>query len=209
MAEKTTGVRRVLSAPIVYRTFQRAMGSPNVFATLNGRYLQVTGGERVLDIGCGPGNVLEHLPSVEYVGADLSEAYIAEAERRFGDRGTFICAGIDELETSGLGTFDAVMAKGVLHHLDDHQALRLFEVAAQVLRPGGRCFTIDPAFADGQPSIARALVKRDRGQDVRDAAGYAAKAEPSFASVTTSVHHDLLRLPYTHAVVVARDPRTT
>lgn len=208
MAEKTTGLRAVLSTPAVYRGFQAAIGSPNVFRTLIHGEAPIVAGDRVLDIGCGPGNVLEHLPEVEYVGTDLSAAYIEEATKRFGDRGTFICAGIDDIDASTLGTFDVVIAKGVLHHLDDPQAVLLFEVAARVLRPGGRCMTIDPAFAENQPKIAHGLVSRDRGQNVRDAAGYTALAEPSFEQVTTTVRHNLLRLPYTHALLIARSPRS-
>ncbi|MDX1710521.1 MAG: class I SAM-dependent methyltransferase [Rhodovibrionaceae bacterium] len=50
-------------------------------------YLRHYGARSVLDIGCGSGPLLPHLPpDMAYVGIDISETAVAEAKRRFGDR---------------------------------------------------------------------------------------------------------------------------
>ncbi|MGI8513367.1 MAG: class I SAM-dependent methyltransferase, partial [Solirubrobacteraceae bacterium] len=67
--------------------------------------------------------------------------------------------------------------------------------------------TLDPTFVPGQARAARWLLSRDRGQAVRDPAGYQALASSHFAQVTATVRHDLARVPYTHAILECRSPR--
>ena len=45
---------------------------------------------KVLDVGCGPANILAYLPPVDYTGVDLNEKHIAYAREAYGDRGRFI-----------------------------------------------------------------------------------------------------------------------
>jgi SAM-dependent methyltransferase len=202
MAETTTGWRRVFSIPTVYRWAQRGIGSPNVRRTLVEVYLRPSDGDRLLDIGCGTGDLVAHLSSVQYVGHDPSADYVAAAEQRFGEAGTFLVGGVGEV-TLEPGSFDLAVAKGVLHHLDDDVASALFDEAAAALRPGGRLVTIDPAFDPGQSRVARFLASRDRGQNVRTIDGYRALVPPTFTSIESTLHDDLLRVPYNHAVLVA------
>jgi hypothetical protein len=51
--------------------------------------------------------------------------------------------------------------------------------------------------------MARWLIGRDRGAHVRGADAYAELARASFGSVRVSTRDDLLRVPYTHAVLEA------
>ncbi len=201
MAENTTGWRRVLSLPAAYRLAQAAIGSPNVRRQLVETYLRPETNQRILDIGCGTGDLTEHLPSVRYVGHDPSYDYIAAAQRSYGDFGQFILGGVGQVELEP-DSFDLAVAKGVLHHLDDPLARTLFDEAAAALRPGGRLVTIDPAFDTDQSKIARFLASRDRGQNVRTLAGYRDLVPSAFSGVESTLHHDLLRVPYTHAVLV-------
>lgn len=206
MAQKTSGLRAVLGIPAVYEGFQRAVGTRRVRKTLVDKHLHPEAGQRVLDIGCGPGDILETLPEVDYVGFDLSEAYIASAESRFGSRGRFFAGDVTEVDLRPLGEFDRVLVKGVLHHLSDDEARRLFEVAATALRGDGLLATIDPCYSPTQSRLARFVVGRDRGQDVRTAEEYRALAARSFSDVEVTEYDDLLRIPYTHAALVCRTP---
>lgn len=208
MAQKTSGLRAILSLPTVYEGFQRALGSERLRTTLVARHIRPVPGQRMLDIGCGPGDVLACLPAgVDYVGFDLSESYISAARERYGDRGRFFVGDVGMVELESLGEFDRVLAMGVLHHLSDDEVLRLFRIASAVLRDGGTVTTIDPCFAVGQSRVARYVVSRDRGQNVRSSEEYGALAREWFGDVVVHEFHDLLRIPYTHAVLECRQPR--
>jgi SAM-dependent methyltransferase len=205
--ERNSGLRGLLARPALYELFQRAVGAPNVRRVFVEEYVRPRAGERVLDIGCGPGDLLRWLPEVEYVGFDPNEHYIASARERFGDRATFVVVDVSTVDATTLGRFDLVLAKGVLHHIDAAPADRLFGLAAGVLGPSGRVVTIDPCYSPRQSSAARAVVARDRGANVRHPVEYEALARRWFDDVRVHEHHDLLRVPYSHLVVVATGAR--
>jgi SAM-dependent methyltransferase len=201
MSQVTTGLRSVLSRPEVYELWSRAVGGEHGRSSLIREYVRPAADARILDLGCGPGELLEYLPtSVTYVGVDISTEYIARARERFGTRAEFRVGDATEAEPD-LGTFDLVLAFGVLHHLDDAQVQALFAAAAGVLTPGGRAVMVDPAFDAAQSRAARMVIERDRGQHVRTRDAYAALARTSFAHVTATVRENLLRIPYTHCVL--------
>lgn len=202
MAERTSGWRKMFSVPAVYRLAQRAIGSPNVRRALVEEYLKPSAGDRMLDIGCGTGDLLDFLDDIEYFGYDLSTEYIEAAIRTFGHRATFLQGAVGEAAIPD-GDFDIAVSKGVLHHLDDGEARELFQEASRVLRPGGRLVTIDPTYEDGQAKIARFLASRDRGMNVRTLGDYRALTVGLFSAVEGTTRHDLLRVPYSHAILVA------
>lgn len=206
MSEPSTGIRRPLSNAGIYMLAQRALGARAVRSHVVDRHLRPRAGDRLLDLGCGPADILELLPEVDYVGVDASPAYVEAARRRFNDRGEFVVANVADLEPLGKPV-DAALAIGIVHHLEDDVAARLFDVAARSLNPDGRMVTIDPAIARGQPRLAAWLIERDRGGRVRSPSAYRALAAASFDEVELIVHHDLARLPYTHAILVCRCPR--
>lgn len=197
MSQITTGLRSVLGSPWAYDSLQNIMGAHSTRRELVRKYLRPFSGCRILDIGCGTARILDYLPDVEYHGFDLSHRYIEDATRRYGLRGHFNCALVERAVTEHLEPFDIVMATGVLHHLDDEQAVELMRLAHSALRAGGRLVTIDPCFTGDQNVVSRFLVSRDRGQNVRDAAGYDVLARAVFESPRIEVRHKAW-IPYTH-----------
>jgi SAM-dependent methyltransferase len=200
-------LRGPLSHAGAYSAFQRLLGARAVRREVVERHARVRPGERVLDLGCGPGDVLEELPDVTYMGVDASPQYVAAARRRWNGRGEFLQADVTS-QGFPAGDFDVVLAIAVMHHLDDHGADRMLGAAAAALAPGGRLVTLDPALTPGQPRVARWLISRDRGAHARAPEGYRELAARRFESVTPTVRHDLARVPYTHAILECRDPRT-
>jgi ubiquinone/menaquinone biosynthesis C-methylase UbiE len=107
-------------------------------------------GRRVLDIGCGPGTVLDQLArafSVTGVGIDASTKMIEVARREVREVGEFYVGRAEELPFSD-AMFDAVLMRLVVHHVDRTSA---FSEVLRVLRSGGRLVitTSDPDAFDG------------------------------------------------------------
>lgn len=204
MAQITSGLRSVLSAPAVYDLLQDIMGAKSARDRIVRDHIRPFPGMRILDIGSGTSEILDHLPNdIDYVGYDISPAYIERAAARFADRGAFHCRILKEDEARTLAPVDLVMAIGVLHHLDDDEARAFMRIAKAVLKPGGRLFTHDPCFADGQNPFARFLISRDRGQNVREEPGYRALVEPAFSQVQGFLRHQAW-IPYTHFAMEAQ-----
>jgi ubiquinone/menaquinone biosynthesis C-methylase UbiE len=194
-------LRDILSVPMVYRLFGALIGG-NARQRAARDFIRVTPGDRVLDLGCGPGNILDHLPPCDYIGVDADEGYIREARQRYPGRGEFR-HGLAEEVNLPAASFDVVFAYGLLHHLTDEQALGVLNVARRVLKPGGRFVTLDGCFEPGQALLARLLLKMDRGRYVRTRPAYLDLARRVFPRVTTEVCTDLLRLPYTLLVMTS------
>lgn len=198
MTQITSGVRAVLSNASVYSLLQHLLGSHRARQTFVAELVKPVAGMRVLDIGCGPASILPYLPEVDYHGFDISERYIERARQRFGARGTFYAAALTEAEVDRLPAFDLVLAMAVLHHMDDDTARSTLRLADRALAPGGRLLTLDPCLHPGQHPIARFLARHDRGQHVRDQAGYAALASAVFEAPRVEIRHGTRGIPYTH-----------
>lgn len=205
MAQLTTGIRTILGNPRVYDFFQGIAGAKKFREIYVAEYILPVGTERILDIGCGTADILGYLPStVDYFGFDASAEYIDAAKARFGERGRFFCQFVNEMAVEEMGEFDVVMANGLIHHLNDDEVANLCRISAKTLRPGGRMITHDPCYSDRQGRLARYIISRDRGQNVRNGEEYAALMRPFFKEVQLSVRHDMANIPYTHAIMVGR-----
>jgi SAM-dependent methyltransferase len=101
-------------------------------------------GQRVLDVGAGPGSVtallLEHIgPDGSVVGLDRDAAFLEQARARHAGRPVVY----REVDLAGplpddLGTFDAIVGRRVLMYLPD--PVGTLRSLARLLRPGGVVF---------------------------------------------------------------------
>ncbi len=198
------GLTRMLDVASVYSALSDAVAGSARSAYVN-EYVHPRPGDRILDIGCGPAAILDSLPAdVEYVGFDENADCIRTAQSRGDPRAKFACKrlGVDEV-TDG-SKFDIVLATGVLHHLDDDDATRLLRISREALKPGGRLLTLDGCFHESQPTVARLLLRRDRGQFVRDQSAYTDLARSVFPQTRSWLRQDLLRIPYSLLVMECR-----
>ncbi len=123
-------------------------------------------GQRVLEVGCGQGPLVNHLPNLgaSMVGVDMSDASLrraAEGVRELGWHGRVRLLQADA-ETLPFRdrSFDAVVSFGVLHHTPD-TAHAVREIG-RVLRPGGRAIVM--LYRTGNPKWIATRVLRSIGR---------------------------------------------
>ena len=122
-------------------------------------------GSRILEIGCGSGNMLVRagVRGSFPVGLDLSmqaltfvRSRLNEAEdKRDGIKGFACIQSIGETLPLSTGSFDCVIVSEVIEHLDAPQAS--MEEASRVLRPGGRLLVTTPNYRSLWPLLEWAV----------------------------------------------------
>lgn len=203
MGQSTAGLRKILSNPIAYQLFQNLMGAVRFRRYFVADFVRPFVRCRILDIGCGPADILSYLPDVDYLGIDMSEAYIEQARKKYRQRGYFSCVSLGDVRTIGKEKFDIIMALGVLHHLDDEYAVKMLTEVTKNLRTGARFVSFDPCFVQNQNALARYLIGKDRGNNVRTPEKYRQLAEQHFSTVKGEVHHQSW-IPYTRFIMECR-----
>jgi SAM-dependent methyltransferase len=198
-------MKQVLKHPAIYQLYQNLGGFFGARVRAIADYLDIRAGARVIDIGCGPGYIVRHLPAgIDYVGLDIDQPSIDYANRRFGHLGRFQMRFFDAAAAEELGPADVIMMNGVMHHIGDDDLAATLACVKAALKPGGRLFTLDGCYVPGQSRIDRWLLDNDRGVHVRDAAGYRTLLERGFGTVDMHIRNDYSRLPYTFAIGIAR-----
>ena len=93
-------------------------------------------GQRVLDLGCGTGDLTAEIADrgVDVVGIDAAESMVAQARQKYPDR-SFEVADAREYEP---GDFDAVFSNAALHWIpsEDHEAV--LSMVGEALGADGR-----------------------------------------------------------------------
>lgn len=152
---------------------------------LSRQFLDFTGaapGEKVLDVGCGPGALtevlVERLGAVGVAAVDPSEAYVASVRRRLPGVDARVASAEDLPFPDGV--FDATLAQLVVHFLADPVA-GLREMA-RVTRPGGvvaACVWDNAGGAGPLSPLWRAA--RDLDPEAPDESGVPGAAEGELA----------------------------
>ena len=149
-----------------YQTFggefssTRGQIQPGVRRVLGG----LTGNERILDLGCGNGNLARELAqrghSSSYLGLDFSLPLLQVAESGLdGFPAAFLQGDItsDDWDSSlALSSFDLVFAFAVLHHIPgEEMRLGLLKKIHGLLAPGGRLILSNWQFLSSDKLKAR------------------------------------------------------
>jgi SAM-dependent methyltransferase len=198
-------MKAMLSSPALYQAYQNVGGFFGARVKAIAEYLTIRPGMRVIDVGCGPGYILRHLPGgIDYVGFDIDQAYIDHANRSFGDRGKFYCRYFDAAAAVEFAGADIVMMNGVLHHIADQELTATLTHVHDVLKEGGVLFTLDGCYLEGQSRFAKWLLDNDRGEFVRDQNGYDRVLRSVFHDVDLVIRQDYARVPYTFIIGISR-----
>lgn len=148
LAEYRGRVRRVYEGPqgALQATLSRLSGHfACVERLFRARHFDLRGVQRLLDAGCGAGQVAMHVcryadPGTQITCCDISAAMVRRARRRLPNRGIrWLVADLAALPFAD-ASFDCVTCSYVLEHLPDAR-LGLAEIA-RVLVPGGKALVI-------------------------------------------------------------------
>lgn len=100
--------------------------------------LELTGGEVVLDAGCGSGRVTaelaERVPRGRVYAVDVAPSMVEHAQAALGERATVLRQDLVELRLPE--PVDAIFSNATFHWIHDHDAL--FRALHGTLKPGGR-----------------------------------------------------------------------
>lgn len=124
---------------------------------------------RVLDVGCGPGTNASHFSQVEYLGIDLNEQYIRDAERRLGaSQGgrRFLAVDAVQFIPSPGERFDFVFVNSFFHHVDDAAVCAILSNLSNLLTEDGHLHIVELVLPEST-SVARILARCDRGNFAR------------------------------------------
>lgn len=120
----------------------------------------------VLDYGCFTGDLYQQLAPhqpLRIVGIDISTQGIETARARFGSGAEYLV--MDAHRTSFAdATFDLVVGRSILHHLDWEVAIR--EVS-RILKPGGVAVFTEPLGGNPAAKLIRKLTPKARTKDER------------------------------------------
>lgn len=147
-----------------YDLLSAALGAPKLHRTLIGQ-AGLTAGQRVLEIGCGTGNLCIRVnrahPDVELVGTDPDPLALDRARRKTRGRPgiEFEQAYAQKLPYPD-ASFDRVLSALMLHHMDHDTKVAAVAEVRRVLRPGGTLHLVDFAGQSGPHGLHGFLSRR-------------------------------------------------
>ncbi len=106
-------------------------------------------GDRVLDLGCGPAQLLGRIAALNsgasFIGVDYSRPMIEEARRSLDSSNVELrMDDMTDLSSVETGSVDVVLSSMAMHHLPDTAHLRrCFQAMERVMAPGARVFVAD------------------------------------------------------------------
>lgn len=128
-------------------------------------------GPRVVDLGCGPGDIpivlSRRCPEVSVLGVDLSVPMLELAKVEIDIAGVIDRVTLEQADAKSMDGFDdriaeTVMSNSLAHHLDEPRAM--LEQAIRLLTPGGRLFLRDLVRPDSEADVER-LVELHAGEE--------------------------------------------
>jgi ubiquinone/menaquinone biosynthesis C-methylase UbiE len=148
----------------------------------------------ILDYGCYDGWMVPRYHEMKprsITGLDISETAIAAANAQFGEIAKFYAADAHAMPFPD-ESFDLVVGRAILHHLDFDLALREIH---RVLRPGGTAIFLEPLGDNPGAKLLRALTPKARTKDERALSRAILQRTDAFFGGSSHFFYNLVSVP--------------
>lgn len=187
-------LKSILQYPTIFSLFQKLIGTHRIKLLIT-QNTKLKPGFKVLDVGCGFGNLLEYLPhDINYVGIDINQNYINYAKKKYNLRGRFICADVTKLRLKE-EKFDVILVSSLFHHLSDNEVKKLLKSLLPFIKKEAIVVSADSVYLKNQSYLSRFITSQDRGKYVRYEEGYLDLTKKYFSRINYKIVSNLLNAP--------------
>ena len=196
MSQRKNQIYNFINNPLIYKIIQGVMSGTSFRNSIIKKNITKSN-LKILDIGCGPAQIIEHLPQCDYYGYDIDQRSIQYAKKKYYQKNFhFYCKKFNKTELKKLPKFDFIIFFGILHHLSNKEVYEILKLCKKIMKKNSKLLTEDPIFLENQNPIAKFLIKKDRGLNVRKKREYLALLKNHFKKIKNKVTHQYF-IPYT------------
>tara|TARA_B100001093_G_scaffold408770_1_gene397684 strand:+ start:1741 stop:2355 length:615 start_codon:yes stop_codon:yes gene_type:complete len=196
MSQRKNQIYNFINNPLIYKIVQSVMSGTSFRNSIIKKNITKKN-LKILDIGCGPAQILEHIPQCDYYGYDIDQRSIQYAKRKYYQKNYhFYCKKFNKTELKKLPKFDFIIFFGILHHLSNKEVHEILKLCKKLMKKNSKILTEDPILLEKQNVIAKFLIKKDRGLNVRKKREYIELLKKHFKKIKNKVTHQYF-IPYT------------
>lgn len=196
MSQRKNQIYNFINNPLIYKIIQGVMSGTSFRNGIIKKNI-TKNNLKILDIGCGPAQILEHIPKCDYYGYDIDRRSIQYAKKKYYQKNYhFYCKKFNKTELKKLPKFDFIIFFGILHHLSNKEVHEILKLCKKIMKKNSKLLTEDPILLENQNVIAKFLIKKDRGLNVRDKQEYINLLKKHFKKIKNKVTHQYF-IPYT------------
>ena len=196
MSQRINQIYNFINSPLVYKIIQYIMSGTSFRNSIIKKNIRKSN-LKILDIGCGPAQILEQIPRCDYYGYDIDQRSIQYAKKKYRQKNYhFYCKKFNKTEIKKLPKFDFVIFFGILHHLSNKEADKMLTLCKRIMKKNSKLLTEDPILVEKQNIIAKFLIEKDRGINVRQKKEYINLLKKHFKKIKNKVTHQFF-IPYT------------
>ena len=203
MSQRKNQIYNFINNPLIYKIIQYVMSGTSFRNSIIKKNIRKSN-LKILDIGCGPAQILEHIPQCDYYGYDIDQRSIQYAKKKYRQKNYhFYCKKFDKTEIKKLPKFDFIIFFGILHHLSNKEADKMLALCKRIMKKNSKLLTEDPILIEKQNVIAKFLIEKDRGTNVRQKKEYINLLKKHFKKIKNKVTHQFF-IPYTWFTTICR-----
>ena len=142
---------------VIADTYAKCYSEIDYCKTYIDEFIASLSGKKVLDIGCGAGQITDYLTQkgIRAIGLDFSQELLKIARQNF-PKSKFILADICEYEQKE--QVDGIITKDVLFHMSDENLIQVLQKFRKLLNPNGSlCIIMDMPKEAGEQIFVEEL----------------------------------------------------